>query len=64
MSRSFDDDSWPAAAIAGTNSQSDIHKLLADIDPQAKWIWTANHADPTIDSTVYCRGYLGENMIM
>jgi hypothetical protein len=64
MSPSFDDNSWPAAAIAGTNSASDIHKVLADIDPKAKWIWTKNNAEPTIDSTVYCRGYLGEKLLM
>jgi hypothetical protein len=64
MSPSFDDNSWPAAAIAGTNSPSDIHKLLAAISPKAKWIWTKNNADPTIDSTVYCRGYLGEKLLM
>jgi hypothetical protein len=59
MSASLDDDSWPDAVISGTNSDLDIHKLQPLIDSTAKWIWTSKHADPQIDSTVYCRGYIG-----
>jgi hypothetical protein len=59
MSPSFDDDSWPDAVISGTNSDSDVHKRQSLIDSTAKWIWTSKHADPQIDPTVYCRGYLG-----
>lgn len=60
MSRSLDDDSWPDAVIAGTNSAKDIHNVLPLIDSTAKWIWTSKHADPQIDPIVYCRGYLGK----
>jgi hypothetical protein len=60
MSRSLDDDSWPSAVIAGTNSATDIHKVLPLIDSTANWIWTRNYANPLIDPTAYCRGYLGK----
>ena len=60
MSRSFDDDSWSDAVIAGTNSATDIHNVLPLIDSTANWIWTSNHADPLIDPTAYCRGYIGK----
>jgi len=61
MSTSFDDRSWPDAVIAGTNTASDIHGNLPMIDSSATWIWTKNYKEPTIDSTVYCRGYLGKH---
>jgi len=61
MSTSFDDRSWPDAVIAGTNTASDIHGNLPMIDSSATWIWTENFAEPTIDNTVYCRGYLGKH---
>jgi len=56
----FDDNSWSDAVIAGTNTASDIHGNLPQIHSSASWIWTANHKDPSIDKTVYCRGYLSE----
>jgi hypothetical protein len=59
-STSFDDNSWPDAVIAGTNTASDIHGNLAQIHSSASWIWTNNFKDPKIDKTVFCRGYLGE----
>jgi hypothetical protein len=59
MSKSFDDSSWPAAVIAGTNTPSDIHKNLPQIDSSANWIWTSNFKDAKLDSPVFCRGYLG-----
>jgi hypothetical protein len=61
MSPSFDDNSWPAAVVSGTNSDADIHKLQKTISTKAKWIWTKNNKDPSpIDGTVYCRGYIGK----
>lgn len=60
MSRSLKDDSWPAAVVSGTNSPTDIHSQLSQIDSSAKWIWVKNFKEPSIDSTVYCRGRLGE----
>jgi hypothetical protein len=59
MSESFDDNSWPVAVIAGTNTDLDIHKNLPQIDKSASWIWTSNNKDPKIDKTAFCRGYLG-----
>ena len=60
MATSFDDSTWPDAVIAGTNTQADIHKNLPAIDSSDVWIWTGNNKNPQIDSTVYCRGYLGK----
>jgi hypothetical protein len=59
----FDDNSWSDAVIAGTNTASDIHGNLPQIHSSANWIWTNNHKDPTIDKTVYCRGYLREYQV-
>jgi len=56
----FDDNSWPDAVIAGTNTASDDHKNLPEIHSSANWIWTRNFKGDTIDGTVYCRGYFGE----
>jgi len=61
FTKSFDDKSWPEAVIAGTNSATDIHKNLPQIHSSASWIWTSKNKDPTIDKTVYCRGYLGKH---
>ena len=59
MLPSFDDSKWSNAAISGTNTVSDVHKVLSDISEKAKWIWTAKYNDSTtIDKTVYCRGYI------
>ena len=60
MSPTFNDDTWESASISGTNSASDIHKLVSDISPNAKWIWTSNFSGSTIDKTVYCRGYFSK----
>ena len=60
MSPSFDDRSWPRAAVSGENSDKDIHRNLKDIHSSARWIWTRKFKDATADSTVYCRGYIGE----
>ena len=62
MSRSLNDNSWPNAVIAGTNSPSDIHKQLAGIDSSAKWIWTKQFKDPSIDTEVFCRIRLGKSV--
>ena len=59
-SSSFDDNSWPFAVIAGTNTASDIHGNLRQVHASASWIWTSNFKGSKIDGTVYCRGYLGE----
>ena len=60
MLPSFNDESWNIAAIAGENSDSDIHRNMKDIHSSAKWIWTDNFKGATADSTVYCRGYIGK----
>ena len=60
MLTSFDDRSWPKAAVAGENSDTDIHRNMKDIHSSAKWIWTGNFKGATADSTVYCRGYIGK----
>jgi len=59
MAASYDDNSWPDAVISGTNTDTDIHKNLPQIDSTASWIWTSNHRSPLTDSPVFCRGYLG-----
>ena len=63
MSESFDDNSWPEAVIAGSNTPSDIHGNLAQIHSSANWIWTSYFKEPQIDSTVFCRGYLGRHSV-
>lgn len=60
MSPSFDDESWPAAVVSGENSDKDIHRNMKAIHEKANWIWTAKFKGTTADSTVYCRGYIGE----
>jgi hypothetical protein len=65
MLPSFDDAAWPNAAISGTNTASDVHKVLSGISQKAKWIWTAKNNDSTgIDKIVYCRGYISESTII
>ena len=56
----FDDNSWPDAVTAGTNTASDFHANLPQVHSSASWIWTSNFKGDKIDGTVYCRGYLGE----
>jgi hypothetical protein len=60
----FDDNSWPDAVISGTNTASDIHGNLPQVDSSASWIWTSNNKGDKIDGTVYCRGYLGQYPVL
>lgn len=60
MLPSFDDESWLGASVSGENSDKDIHRNMKAIDAIASWIWTRNFKGDSADSTVYCRGRMGE----
>ena len=63
MLPTFDDSAWENASISGTNTASDIHKVLSAISSNAKWIWTNKFSGNTIDKTVYCRGYFSKFVV-
>ena len=48
---------WPAAHVVATNdgSHSRWNRIVANISPEAKWIWTSNSGD----SEVWCRKSFG-----
>jgi len=60
---SFNDSSWPAAIISGTNTVSDSHGYLSQISSNARWIWTSNYQGRSCDQTVYCRGVVGKYLV-
>jgi len=56
----FNDTAWPSAFEIGLNGNHALlgYGCIADISPDANWIWTAAYTGSSRNRNVWCRGYL------